>query len=116
MRLTWEPTLKHSLGIFLGLCLSCSGASSDSSTNPASDSGVSSAVGSDLYASHCSGCHGSAGEGADEGPELTHTAHKEDDQIIQVILEGKGSMQPVDVTESEAQRIVDHLRELFPPD
>jgi mono/diheme cytochrome c family protein len=115
MQLTWEITLNHSLGILLALCLSCGDAFLDSASDQVSDSGDSALSGEELYVLHCSACHGLVGEGTDVGPELMHTSQKEDEKILGVILEGKGSMQPVEVTESEAQLIVDHLRVLFPP-
>ena len=92
-----------------------SGSTATETSAPA-DSGSGAQTGEDLYRLHCGACHGEQGEGTDQGPELSHTSHKPDDKILSVILEGKGDMEPVDVSEEEAQAIVDHLRVLFPPD
>ena len=51
--------------------------------------------------------------GTANGPDLVRELHHTDDDIIRVILNGKGDMAPVAITEEEAQLIVDYLRATF---
>ena len=72
-------------------------------------------TGKELYEIHCTDCHGFDGRGTDTGPDLKpELEHHSDTKIMDVILNGDGDMNPVPVTEEEATRIVDYLRnELF---
>ena len=68
--------------------------------------------GATLYATHCASCHGAQGEGG-SGPELEPQLHHTDEDLVRFILEGRGEMAPIDVTEEEAIAIVAWIRELF---
>jgi mono/diheme cytochrome c family protein len=76
-------------------------------------------TGIELYEINCASCHGIDGtgpeNGPDDGPDLQQEVENHSDaQLIDFILNGKGDMEPVDVTEEEAVKIVDYLRnELF---
>lgn len=74
-------------------------------------------TGAELYERHCSACHGADGTGVrNQGPNIVPELDKlSDQQIIDIILNGKGrnEMPPIAVTEDEAQRIVDFMRESF---
>ncbi len=72
--------------------------------------------GAALYAEHCAGCHGEDGTGTREGPDLTREIGRmTDEQIVQIILNGAGrdEMPAIEVTEAEAQAIVDFMRANF---
>ncbi len=63
-----------------------------------------------LYATYCSACHGTSGEGG-YGPALDgEFEEKSDEQIVDIILNGDGSMAPVAVSEDEAYAIVEWYR------
>ncbi len=66
--------------------------------------------GESLYGTHCEACHAADGTGSGVGPDITHELHHSDEQLIQVILEGDGDMDPVAVSADEAQLIVDFMR------
>ena len=67
-----------------------------------------------LYISTCATCHGTDGEGLEgSGPSIVHELHHNDAKLIDVILNGDGDMDPVDVTEEQAQLIVDYMREAW---
>ena len=69
------------------------------------------ADGEALYSNHCASCHGADGQGLDDaGPDIVHELHHNDAKLIDVILNGDGDMEPVDVTEAQAQLIVDYMR------
>jgi mono/diheme cytochrome c family protein len=76
-------------------------------------------TGVELYEINCASCHGIDGTGPENGPEDGTNLEQEverhtDAQLIGIILNGEGDMEPVDVTEDEAVKIVDYLRnELF---
>ena len=54
------------------------------------------------------------GTGGANGPNIVPQLDRlSDAQIIRVILEGEGRMPAQDVTEEEAQAIVDHMRANF---
>jgi|GEM_PF-4524883 len=70
--------------------------------------------GASLYATYCASCHGASGEGAASGPPLESEVNRHtDEELIAVIQEGDGSMPAIDVTDEEAQAIVDFMRTLF---
>ena len=71
-------------------------------------------TGAELYQKWCSVCHGAEGGGTASGPGLERELKQTDQQLVDIILNGKEDMDPVPVTEAEAQLIVDYLRELFP--
>jgi mono/diheme cytochrome c family protein len=72
--------------------------------------------------SRCAVCHGAAGEGKEAiakafGVTMKHLGSKEvqsldDAAIKKVILEGKGKMKPVPLSDDEAQNVIAYLRTL----
>jgi hypothetical protein len=65
---------------------------------------------SQLFFATCSGCHGGDATGTDRGPDLTwQAADMSVDEVVDVILDGEGSMDPVDLTSEEAHVVADHL-------
>lgn len=65
-----------------------------------------------LYTANCAPCHGADGTGVDDlGPNIVSELHHGDAQLIGVILNGDGDMEPVNVTEEQARLIVDYMRE-----
>ena len=71
--------------------------------------------GATLYAEHCQSCHGPEGRGGvDEIPDLAHamTDHT-DNEVLNWILNGKGTMPPTDITEAEAEAIIAWLHTIF---
>lgn len=94
------------------------GLGGDTSADTDTDTGVEEVLtGAELYEAHCASCHGDDGRGVrNKGPDLTgEIGRMSDAQIIEIILNGKGrnEMPAIDVTEEEAQRIVDFMRESF---
>ena len=90
-----------------------SAAGTDDSSAGTDDSSATTPTGEDLYTTHCAACHGADAAGTANGPDLVRELHHTDDDIIRVILNGKGDMAPVAITEEEAQLIVDYLRATF---
>ena len=68
--------------------------------------------GKELYLLKCSACHGETGEGV-AAPSIVSELARSDAALIDVILNGDGSMPPIFVTPEEAQAIVDHMRATF---
>jgi mono/diheme cytochrome c family protein len=72
--------------------------------------------GGPLYASKCAVCHGAKGEGKPAlktGPlTTTEIKAKTDAALGKVILEGKGTMKPIKVSNTEAADIVAFMRTL----
>lgn len=71
--------------------------------------------GAALYATHCASCHGAEGEGVqDVGPGLANEFNRHDDEfLVDVVLNGDGTMPPIAVSEEEAYAIVEWLRAFF---
>lgn len=67
-----------------------------------------------LYIEHCEVCHGPEGQGTDSVFPLDHamTDHT-DAEVLNWILNGKGTMPPVDITEAEAEAIIAYLHTIF---
>jgi mono/diheme cytochrome c family protein len=107
-------TLLNSL-VFMA-CVACGGDGTTATDSPvATDSSASteSQSGEELYLYRCSGCHGEDGGGTAAGPNIRNELGKSDEALIRVILEGEDDMDPVNVTEEEAQLIVDYMREAW---
>ena len=69
---------------------------------------------SQLYFASCSGCHGGDARGTDQGPDLTwHAADLETDEVVDVILDGAGSMPAVNLDADDAWLIADHVVEVL---
>jgi cytochrome c551 len=86
--------------------------SGDSGTDSGGDTGA--PDGAALFATHCSSCHGADGRGGTERGIDGDVPDLSDAEIIEIILNGKGDMSAIAVTEPEAAAIVAHLRTLFP--
>lgn len=82
--------------------------SGDDSTSPEDSPGP--PDGAALYGEHCARCHGEDARGGRGGPDLSVELRLSDAQLIAIILNGEDDMPPADVTEAEAQAIVDWLR------
>ena len=65
-----------------------------------------------LYSTHCASCHGDDGTGGSERG-IEGELHHSDEELIDVILNGDGEMPGINVTEEEAQAIVDWMRASF---
>jgi mono/diheme cytochrome c family protein len=65
------------------------------------------------YVIYCATCHGEDGLGTSLGPAILHELHHTDEELVAVILNGKGSMASVDVSPEVAQAIVDYLRNVL---
>ena len=70
------------------------------------------ARGAELYSVHCAACHSPDGTGG-TGPDITRELDEEDEEIIEIILEGEDDMPAASVTPEEAQLIVDWMRTAF---
>ncbi len=70
------------------------------------------AAGADLYSIHCAACHSPDGTGG-TGPDITSEVDEEDEELIEMILEGEDDMPAANVTPEEAQLIVDWMRTAF---
>jgi mono/diheme cytochrome c family protein len=82
----------------------------DTATDTAADTDTE-VTGEDLYMMHCSSCHDSDGTGVSGvAPNITNELGHTDAQLIGIILNGKEEMPAIDVTEEEAQLIVDYMR------
>ena len=68
-------------------------------------------TGQSLFNDHCSGCHAPDGSGTSIGPPILHEVdHHDDAFLVDLILNGRGQMEGVDVTPGQAQLIVDFMR------
>jgi mono/diheme cytochrome c family protein len=96
---------------FVGL-LACTPASKDDTQDSSS---VPVVTGADLFRTYCSSCHAEDGTGTEQGPALQEEVERESvESLIRTILLGDDDMEPVDVTQAEAEAIVDYLKnELF---
>ena len=66
--------------------------------------------GSRLYFDHCSGCHSPDGMGTQLGPSLFEEAGEfSAEQIVDVVLNGEGLMDPVNLTVEEANAVAEYL-------
>ena len=69
-------------------------------------------AGEDIYEARCSACHQADFSGR-VGPSLKTSAVLDmpDSYWLQTILNGKGSMPAVRITEEQAQLVIDYVRE-----
>ncbi len=64
----------------------------------------------ELYATYCAACHGANAEGTVLGPELLEeVAEEDDDEIVEVILEGDDDMPPIAIPAADALAITRYL-------
>lgn len=70
-------------------------------------------AGEAVYASTCAACHGADGEGG-SGPAMAGiVADESDADIVEVVLDGEGSMPPQDLTDQEVADVLAYLIETF---
>ena len=91
--------------MFLFAVFACSGSEDTAIVGDAT-------AGEAVYTSACSGCHGAAGEGG-SGPALDGALPADDAALEDVILNGTGSMAPVDLAEQDLADVIAYLRETF---
>ena len=90
------------------------GASSESSTSPASENSPQVVDGKSVFESHCVNCHGADGQlGLMDAPNLT-TSELDAAARIEIISNGKGAMQPFGgvLTEEEIQAVATYVETL----
>lgn len=64
-----------------------------------------------IYANSCAACHGADLSGA-VGPDLTKVGSKlSEDEITEIVLNGKGDMPPISISQEEADVIAEWLSE-----
>jgi len=91
---------------FTGLFVACG--EKDESTE---STGGDPTEGADLFATTCAACHGSDGTGS-SGPDLTSAVPSlDDDTIIDIILNGTGTMGAQNLTEDEANDVLAYMRQ-----
>ena len=67
--------------------------------------------GGDLYVQNCKSCHGKDGEGSSSAPQLAGEINTlTDSELTDIIMNGTGTMPAPGLSESEAQTLVDWLR------
>ena len=70
-------------------------------------------TGEEIYTARCSACHGENFEGR-VGPALdakSNSASMSNSYWLQTILNGKGSMPAVRITEEQAQLVINYIKE-----
>ncbi|GEM_PF-5931224 len=82
-------------------------AESDSSSATDTDGVIDAAA---IFADKCAGCHGATLTGGDSGPDLNGRLGKEDAELVNSIIHGDDEMPPQNVTDDEAQSLVDYIR------
>lgn len=80
------------------------------------------AKGKELFSSRCAACHGSSGEGKEAIAKLFNVKlpslgskevqSMEDAVLKKYVLEGKGKMKPVSITDQEAADVIAFVRTL----
>jgi mono/diheme cytochrome c family protein len=94
--------------------LACTGTSDKADTAEAADTDTDTAPdGAALFSANCASCHGESAEGTRTAPGLEREMGLSDSQLIRIMQDGKEEMPAIEVTDTEAQAIVDWLRELF---
>lgn len=99
------PWSLASLAVGAGLLLA--GCSGDGSATPA----ASDSPGARIYAASCAGCHGADGSGG-RGPAIGDGRAAEEfdrDAIVEIILEGKGAMPSIGLSEADAEVVADFV-------
>ncbi|MEZ4239943.1 MAG: cytochrome c [Myxococcota bacterium] len=72
-------------------------------------------AGGETYAQICAACHGLDGTGTVSGPDLTRELqHLDDEQVIGIVLNGKGNMDAYDsLTNQQIADVVGYVGESF---
>ena len=90
------------------------GTGTGTATGGTATGGTTGLDGEALYASHCAACHGADGKGNTIGPDLEgEVMRHSDEELVDVMLNGDGSMAPVAISEDEAYAIAGWLRTIF---
>ncbi len=88
----WPPILLLAVGLALGFWLTATPPVGLAAPAPQAGSGGASA----LFQQRCGPCHGAEGKGTQLGPALTDLNGRSDDELFQIISEGKpGTAMPV---------------------
>lgn len=67
--------------------------------------------GENLYFANCGSCHGPDGSGGTGGPNIRLKIPGEtDDELLEIIIEGKDNMPAISITEAEARAIIAYVR------
>ena len=67
------------------------------------------------YQMVCAQCHGASGHGVGRSPALTERApHRDDASILYTMLNGRGAMRGIRLSDQEASDILAYLRVRFP--
>ena len=68
-------------------------------------------TGESLFLDHCAGCHGPDGSGTSSGPPIVYVLKQVDEaELLDIILSGTGDMNPIELSTSQAQKIVDYVQ------
>jgi glucose dehydrogenase len=68
-------------------------------------------AGASVYAAHCATCHGDEMEGGSKAPSLVGLGGRLNSlQVTQIVQQGKGKMEPVDVQSSDLEALLRFLR------
>ena len=66
--------------------------------------------GSELWLANCASCHGALGQGTTSGPDLIYEVGPlTEDEVIETVMFGFGTMGPVNLTEVEAEAVADFV-------
>lgn len=72
--------------------------------------------GSSVYFELCASCHAADGRGSDKGPSLVEEAAELGrDDIIDVVLDGEGLMNPQPLSLAEAEAVADFVLDTLVP-
>ena len=101
------------LGLLLGCAEDLPATLDSGSSGTASASGTTTTEAPDgaaLYGLSCAGCHGADGRGGAGGPDLLdRAAELSVTEIVSVILDGAGFMDPVSLSEGEAAAVAHYV-------
>ena len=70
--------------------------------------------GAEIFSTDCTGCHGAAGEGTEQGPELAeHVVSHTDAELLAVLVIGTDTMPPSGLTQQGYADVLSWLRLTF---
>lgn len=111
--------MRFSMILLAGLLAACGDEGKDTGTDDTDGGdtdevveGGDAARGADVYADTCALCHGASGEGG-LGPAMADQMGKTDEELHDIIQNGKGDMAPVEISEQETADVIAYLRETF---